>query len=77
MNEPIESGLDDELLPEYDPSLFAGAERGKYAEKYRAGVNLVKLDPDVAVAFPDERAVNDALRFVQQIAVDAGRLTGG
>jgi hypothetical protein len=32
--------------------------------RYRAGTNLVLLDPDVAKAFPDEDAVNEALRLV-------------
>ncbi|MEZ4636815.1 MAG: hypothetical protein R2856_17985 [Caldilineaceae bacterium] len=30
------------------------AERGKYAEQYRAGTNLVLLAPDVAAAFPND-----------------------
>ena len=38
--------------------------RGKYVERYRAGTNLVRLEPDVARAFPDEAAVNEALRLV-------------
>ena len=35
-----------------------------YVARYRAGTNLVLLDPDVAKAFPDEAAVNEALRLV-------------
>jgi hypothetical protein len=31
-------------------------------ERYREGTNLVLLDPDVAAAFPDAKAVHDALR---------------
>jgi len=55
----------DELRPEYDlKSLLKGGVRGKYAKQYRAGTNLVLLDPDVAKAFPDGKAVNDALRLV-------------
>jgi hypothetical protein len=30
----------------------------------KAGTNLVLLAPDVAEAFPDEQAVNNALRLV-------------
>ena len=70
------SSSGDELRPEYDESAFENAERGKYAPRYAAGTNIVRLAPDVAAAFPDEKAVNDALRFVKQIADDAGRLTG-
>ena len=57
--------MDDELRPEYDLSeLLEGGVRGKYVARYRAGTNLVLLDPDVAKAFPDEAAVNEALRLV-------------
>jgi hypothetical protein len=59
---------DDELRPEYDlRKLLKGGVRGKYAERYRAGTNLVLLEPDVAKAFPNGRAVNEALRLVLQL----------
>ena len=62
------SELNDELRPEYDlRELLKGGVRGKYVERYRAGTNLVLLDPDVAKAFPDEATVNDALRLVIQL----------
>ncbi|HET9588444.1 MAG TPA: hypothetical protein VFO91_06615 [Anaerolineales bacterium] len=55
----------DELRSEYDlKSLLKGGVRGKYAKKYREGTNPVLLEPDVAKAFPNEKAVNDALRLV-------------
>ena len=41
-----------------------GGVRGKYVECYREGTNVVLLDPDVAAAFPDAKAVNDALRLL-------------
>jgi len=53
---------EDELRPEYDFSNLKGRVRGKYVARYREGTNLVLLDPDVAAAFPDAKAVNDALR---------------
>jgi len=57
--------LNDELRPEYDmKSLLKGGERGKYAARYRAGTNLVLLEPEVAKAFPNEKAVNEALKLV-------------
>jgi hypothetical protein len=60
---------DDDLRPEYDlGQLLKGGARGKYAERYQAGTNLVLLAPDVARAFPDEEAVNQALRLVMQLA---------
>jgi len=55
---------DDDLLPEYDFSSMSGAVRGKYYRRYRAGVNLALLEPEVAKAFPTDTAVNDALRKV-------------
>ena len=61
----IETNEEDDLLPEYDFSQMKG-ERGKYVERYREGTNLVLLDPDVAAAFPDAKAVNDALRQLMQ-----------
>lgn len=61
--------LDDELRPEYDlKELLKGGVRGKYAERYRAGTNLVLLEPDVAKAFPTEKAVNEALRLVLELS---------
>jgi len=59
---------DDDLRAEYDlRKLLKDGVRGKYAERYRAGTNLVLLDPDVAKAFPNAEAVNDALRLVIQL----------
>ena len=55
---------DDELRPEYDLSQLKGRVRGKYIERYRAGTNLVRLEPDVAAAFPDAKTVNEALRLL-------------
>ena len=55
----------DDILPHYD---FRGAERGKYAARYREGTNVVVLDPDVAARFPDAAAVNRALRALAEIA---------
>jgi hypothetical protein len=55
---------DDEILPEYS---LAGGVRGKYAERYARGTNLVLLDPDVAEVFPDAAAVNQALRALASV----------
>jgi len=65
MKKKYTSEMSDELRPEYDlHELLKGGVRGKYVARYRAGTNLVRLDPDVARAFPDEDAVNEALRLV-------------
>ena len=58
----------DELRPEYDLSQLQGRVRGKYAQRYEAGTNLVRLEPDVARAFPDPKAVNEALRLLIKLA---------
>lgn len=60
----IEEEQDDDLRPEYDFSQMKGGVGGKYVERYREGTNLVLLDPDVAAASPDAKAVNDALRLL-------------
>jgi len=62
----VESEEEDDLQPEYDFSQMQGGVRGKYVERYRQGTNLVLLDPDIAAAFPDAKAVNDALRLLLQ-----------
>ena len=53
---------DDELRSEYDFRSMRGVVRGKYAERYRERLRVVRLAEDVADAFPDETAVNEALR---------------
>ena len=52
MEKPTVSDVDaaDEMRPEYD---FRGGVRGKYAERYARGTNVVLLDPDVGEVFPD------------------------
>ncbi len=75
MKKEFEDEMSDELLPEYDFAQMEGSVRGKYVERYRAGTNLALLDPDVAKAFPDDKAVNDALRLLMQIAQRQTRQT--
>jgi len=58
----------DELRGEYDLSELKGGVRGKYIARYRAGTNLVLLSPDVVEHFPDEQAVNTALRTLIRAA---------
>ncbi|MDT4896736.1 MAG: hypothetical protein QOH25_1813 [Acidobacteriota bacterium] len=60
--------VEDELRPEYDLSRLKGRVRGKYAERYRAGTNLILLEPDVAAAFPDAKSVNEALRLLIKVS---------
>ena len=60
---PDDTGpVDDDLRPEHDFRSLRGVVRGKYAERYREPLRVVQLADDVAGAFADEAAVNDALR---------------
>lgn len=68
MKKEVENEMEDELRPEYDFAQMKGGVRGKYVERYRSGTNLVLLDPDVAQAFPNDAAVNEALRLLMQVA---------
>lgn len=49
---------------EYD---FSEGMRGKYAERYAEGTNIVALDPDVSDVFDDAESVNRALRAIADI----------
>jgi hypothetical protein len=53
-----------DMRPEYDFASMKGGVRGKYVAQYRAGTNLVLLDPELAEAFPTDAAVNGVLRAV-------------
>jgi len=68
MKKKTNRSSDDELRAAYDESLIRGGVRGKYAQRYHAGTNLVLLAPDVAAAFPDAKAVNEALRLLMTVA---------
>jgi hypothetical protein len=58
----------DELRPEYERSDFGEMVRGRYAARLAASSNVVVLDPEVAEVFPNDRAVNEALRSLIRIA---------
>jgi len=58
----------DELRAEYDFSKMKGGIRGKHVQRYRAGTNLVKIDPDVAEVFGSDTDVNEALRELIKVA---------
>lgn len=54
-----------EMPAEYD---FSKGTRGKYAKHFKAGTNIIVLEPDVAKVFPDSAAVNEMLRAVAKVA---------
>jgi hypothetical protein len=68
MKKKVNDELNDELRAEYDLSQLEGGYKGKYADRYKAGTNLVLLAPDVARAFPNDESVNEALRLLLKIA---------
>ena len=63
------------LRPEYKRSDFGKMVRGKYARRLAASTNVVVLDPEVASAFPNDEAVNDALRSLLNLAKASTRPT--
>lgn len=52
----------DDIRPEYPPELIRSGERGKYAQRFREGTNIVLIDPELHKHYPDSEAVNRALR---------------
>jgi hypothetical protein len=55
---------DTEMLDNYD---FSGGVRGKYAQRYKEGTNLVRLDDDVIAMFPNAEEINTILRSLGTI----------
>ncbi|MCG8348810.1 MAG: hypothetical protein MI924_13650 [Chloroflexales bacterium] len=68
MNQEMNTPLEDDLRDEYDETLLKNGVRGKYVQRLAAGSNIVRLAPDVAAAFPNEEAVNEALRLLLHVA---------
>ena len=60
--------VEDDLRSEYDLAKLKDGVRGKYAERYQQGTNLILLEPDVAEVFSTAEAVNEALRLLIKIA---------
>ncbi|MCI0562605.1 MAG: hypothetical protein MN733_29335 [Nitrososphaera sp.] len=65
----------DELRSEYKRSDFGKLMRGKYAARLAAETNVVMLEPEIAKAFPNDTAVNEALRGLLELADTTARLT--
>ena len=64
-----------DLRAEYDFD-FSKGERGRYYKRLlKEGSNNVLLEPDVAKAFPNSAAVNDALRAVIELVRSSTGLT--
>ena len=56
--------LEDDLRPEYDLSALRVRKLGPGRKSFG---DIVKLEPDVAGAFPNADAVNEALRFLIRV----------
>jgi len=69
-------GEQDDLRPKYERSDFPGhMARGKYVARLRKTSNIVVLRPEVAAAFPNDEAVNEALLSLIKVARASTRLT--
>lgn len=60
----IKKPNDYELKEEYDLSKMTVLPKGRFDPKRRIGNNVIVLEPDVAKAFPNDEAVNEALRLI-------------
>ena len=70
-----EKKISDELRPEYNFD-YSKAVRGKYYKRLiKEDSNVTILEPDVAKAFVDSAAVNDALRSLLDLTKTTQRLT--
>ncbi|MBZ0169640.1 hypothetical protein MELA_02707 [Candidatus Methylomirabilis lanthanidiphila] len=71
----IKSEANDRLRPEYTRSDLGPIVRGKYARRMAKESNVVVIDPTVSKAFPNEAAVNAALRGLLELAQSSTRPT--
>jgi len=58
----------DEMRSEYRREDLGEGVRGKYAREFQESSNVIVLDEDVARAFPNSQAVNEALRGLLKLA---------
>ena len=69
----IKSEMDDWMRHEYTRADLGPIVRGKYAKRVAAESNVVMIDPAVAKVFPNEQAVNAALRGLIDLAQAVAR----
>jgi len=62
-----------DMRAEYDFEALGPGVRGKYYVRMMAKSNVVRIAADLTKAFPNERAVNDALRQLLEIREIAER----
>ncbi len=69
------TNIAEDLRPEYNFD-YSKAVRGKYFKRLlEEGANVVVLEPDVAKAFGNSAAVNDALRSLLDLTRSTQRLS--
>jgi hypothetical protein len=73
MKKAKESELDDWGKANYKRADLGELVRGKYAQRIRESTNVV-LDPQIAKAFPNDAAVNNALSGLIQSTRGAAKL---
>ena len=64
MNQEANEERDPERLDEYD---LSGEVRGRYADRFALGGNVVMLGPDAGEVFSDSESVNRALCALAEI----------
>lgn len=67
------NNTDEVMKDAYDADLFDNAEVGKYAQRLRQASNVVVVEPDIAAAFPNNEAVNSALRQILKLTQQVNR----
>jgi hypothetical protein len=60
----VETEMGDELRPEYDLRALRVRKLGPGRKRFG---DVIRLEPDVAEAFPDADSVNEALRFLIRV----------
>lgn len=60
----VKTEMEDELRPEYDLRTLRVRKLGSGRKRFG---DVVRLEPDVAEAFPDADSVNEALRFLIRV----------
>ena len=64
--------IEDELRPEYD---LQSLQVRKLGPERKSFCDIVRLEPDVIAAFPNAEAVNEALRYLIEVANHTNSLT--
>lgn len=64
-----------DIRREYKRSDFLKLERGKFYAEVAKGTSVALLEPSIAKAFPNSRAVNEALSGLLELTKKTSRIT--